>query len=67
MDAGAMMTLGNMRENGVRSLAITRSAIWCNSEVSVANRLCATNDLKIAKRAGARLVDLNYLQGPKET
>lgn len=25
-----MMTLGNMRENGVRSLAITCGALWCH-------------------------------------
>ena len=25
-----MMTLGNMRDNGVRTLAITCGAIWCN-------------------------------------
>jgi len=27
-----MMTLGNMRENGVRSLAITCGAVWCNHQ-----------------------------------
>jgi hypothetical protein len=27
-----MMTLGNMRENGVRSLAITCGALWCHHE-----------------------------------
>lgn len=27
-----MMTLGNMRENGVRSLAITCGAIWCHHQ-----------------------------------
>jgi hypothetical protein len=27
-----MMTLGNMRENGVRSLAITCGALWCNQQ-----------------------------------
>jgi hypothetical protein len=27
-----MMTLRNMRENGVRSLAITCGAIWCNHQ-----------------------------------
>jgi hypothetical protein len=27
-----MMTLGNMRENGVRSLAITCVALWCHHE-----------------------------------
>jgi hypothetical protein len=26
----AMMTLGNMRENDVRSLAIMCGAVWCN-------------------------------------
>jgi hypothetical protein len=26
------MTLGNMRENGVRSLAITCGAVWCNHQ-----------------------------------
>jgi hypothetical protein len=30
MDAGAMMTLGNMRENGVRSLSITCRALHCH-------------------------------------
>ena len=25
-----MMTLGNMRQNGVRTLAITCGAVWCN-------------------------------------
>jgi hypothetical protein len=30
MDAGAMMTLGNMRENGERSLAITCGALICD-------------------------------------
>ena len=28
-----MMALGNMRENGVRSLAITCGALWCHHEV----------------------------------
>jgi hypothetical protein len=28
-----MMTLGNMRENGVRSLAITCGAVCCNHQV----------------------------------
>ena len=28
----AVMTLGNMRENGIRSLAITCGALWCNHE-----------------------------------
>jgi hypothetical protein len=28
----AMMTLRNMRENGVRSLAITCGAVWCNHQ-----------------------------------
>ena len=32
MDAGAMMTLRNMRENGVRSLAVTRGALWCHHQ-----------------------------------
>jgi hypothetical protein len=32
MDAGAMMTLGNMRENGVRSLAIYCGAIHCQHQ-----------------------------------
>jgi hypothetical protein len=27
-----MMTLGNMRENGARSLAITCGAVWCNHQ-----------------------------------
>jgi hypothetical protein len=27
-----MMTLGNMHENGVRSLAITCGALWCHHE-----------------------------------
>jgi len=27
-----MMTLGNMRENGVRSLAITCGALWCHHQ-----------------------------------
>ena len=27
-----MMTLGNMRDNGVRSLAITCGAVWCNRD-----------------------------------
>jgi len=27
-----MMTLRNMRENGVRSLAITCGAVWCNHQ-----------------------------------
>ena len=27
-----MMTLGNMRESGVRSLAITRGAVWCHHQ-----------------------------------
>lgn len=27
-----MMTLGNMRENGVRSLAITCGAVWCHHQ-----------------------------------
>jgi hypothetical protein len=27
-----MMTLRNMRENGVRSLAITCGALWCNHQ-----------------------------------
>jgi hypothetical protein len=29
-----MMTLGNMRENGVRSLAIRYGALWCKSRRS---------------------------------
>ena len=28
----AMMTLGNMRENGVRTLAVTCGALWCHHE-----------------------------------
>jgi hypothetical protein len=28
----SLMTLANMRENGVRSLAITCSALWCHHE-----------------------------------
>ena len=28
----AMMTLGDMRENGVRSLAITSGALWCHHQ-----------------------------------
>ena len=27
-----MMTLGNMRETGVRSLAVTCGALWCHHE-----------------------------------
>ena len=27
-----MMTLGNMRDQGVRSLAITCGAVWCHHE-----------------------------------
>ena len=32
MTVFAPMTLGNMRENGVRSLAITCGALWCHHE-----------------------------------
>jgi len=28
-----MMTLGNMRENGVRSLSVTCGALWCHHQV----------------------------------
>jgi hypothetical protein len=28
----SLMTLGNMRENGVRSLAITCGALWCHHQ-----------------------------------
>ncbi len=31
-----MMTLGNMRQNGVRSLAITYGALWCHHEAVLA-------------------------------
>jgi len=27
-----MMTLGNMRENGVRSLTVTCGALWCHHQ-----------------------------------
>ena len=30
-----MMTLGNTRENGVRSLAITCGAVWCNHHATL--------------------------------
>ena len=30
-----MMTLRNMRENGVRSLAITCGAVWCNHHATL--------------------------------
>ena len=32
---GTMMTLGNMRENGVRSLAITCGAVHCHHDAVI--------------------------------
>jgi hypothetical protein len=35
MNSPAPMTLANMRENGVRSLAITCGAVWCHHDAVI--------------------------------
>jgi hypothetical protein len=53
------MTLGNMRENGVRSLAVTRGAVWCHHQaildVSAQKATVAIVDQR--RSSGARFID----------
>jgi hypothetical protein len=48
------MTLGNMRENGVRSLAVTCGALWCN-HCGVLNVSDYTDDVAVPS-FGPRMV-----------
>jgi hypothetical protein len=57
-----MMTLRNMRENGVRSLAITCGALWCHHPELFRDKTAK----QMLQKAAERWRELARLAGPRK-